>query len=300
LPLHHGFGHSYAHQYGLAYGHCLVVQEHFDAEVSLRLIERWRVEFLATVPTALGRMARSTAFATADLSGVEALLHGAAPCPVPVKQAWMNRLGPQRVFEAYGATEVSIDCTIRGDEWLHRPGSVGRPFGCAIEIRAETGATQPTGEIGEIFVRPVDPRAAHPNIVGALAWASREARPTGDVGFVDNDGYLYVAGRSALQLVSGGITVHVEAVEATLTAHPEVRDAAVIAVQDDDLGEVPLALVCMEDLALAGPDDLLTWCRSRLASAQVPRSVQIVADLPHTPVGKLDRVRLRAMRTGSA
>jgi|GEM_PF-1097436 Acyl-CoA synthetases (AMP-forming)/AMP-acid ligases II len=293
LPLHHGFGFGYAHQYGLAYGHCLVIQESFDAEGALALIERWQIQVLATVPTALGRMARVAAFATCDLSSIEVLLHGAAPCPVAVKQKWMDRVGAHRVVEAYGATEVSIDCVIRGDEWLGRPGSVGRPVGCAIEIRGETGTTRPSGEVGEIYVRPVDPRAAHPDVIGAQVGAARAARPTGDVGYLDDEGYLYVVGRGALQLLCGGVTVHVEEVEATLAAHPDVQDVAVVGLAHEDLLEVPHALVCLEDGACSDLPELMRWCRERLTAAQVPRSMEIVSDLPRSPVGKLDRARVR-------
>lgn len=293
LPLHHGFGFGYAHQNGLAYGHCLVIQERFDAAEALVLVERWRIQFLATVPTALGRMVREAAFKTADLSSIEVLLHGGAPCPEPVRQSWMDRLGAHKLVEAYGATEVSIDCTIRGDEWVRRPGSVGRPVGCAVEILGEAGESLSSGHVGEIHIRPVDRRASHPDVIGTQVGTGREARPTGDVGFLDDDGYLFVVGRGALQLVCGGVTVYVEAVEGVLAAHPDVRDVAVVALPDEDLGEVPSALVSVEDGSRSEAEALVAWCRERLSVAQVPRSIALVSEVPRTPAGKLDRVRVR-------
>jgi len=295
LPLHHGFGHGYAHQYGIAFGHCLVLQQpRVDPGLTCALIERHRVQYLATVPTLLKRIAQASELRETDLSSLEAIMHGASPCPAAVKSEWISRLGPERVYEAYGATEVSIDCTIRGDDWLHRPGSVGRPVGGVIEIRSEDDGPRRIGETGNIVVRPVDRRAAHPKVLGTRNGSTRGFRPTGDVGYLDEDGYLFVVGRSATQLLSGGVTIHVERVEACMEAHPSVREAAIVARPDEDLGEVPHGLVCLEPDSALPTGELLSWCHARLTPDEVPRTVEFVDRLPRTPIGKIDRRGLGA------
>lgn len=301
LPLHHGFAFGYANLFGLAYGHSLVIMERFDAETALAMVEQVGIEYLATTPTAMIRMQRAASFADRDLSMLQALLHGAAPCPPEVKRAWINRLGATHVYEAYGATDVSIDCTIRGDEWLQHLGSVGRPVGCDIEIHDRSGHRCPPGKAGQILVRPVDRRSAHPRVIGADPSGARDLRPTGDIGYVDDDGYVYVLGRDALSIVTGGVNVHAETVELVLLAHPAVRDAAVVGVPDEDLGEAVHALVCLADGCDRSDaiNQLLDWCREHLPREHVPRSISSVVRLPRTDTGKLQRDKVSRLVHGS-
>lgn len=294
-PLSHGFGFGYAHAFGLAYGHRLILAPHFDADVALQLIERYGVQYMAFVPTMMKRIAGSPRFAASDLRSLEAVLHAAAPCPAAVKRQWIERIGPERIYEAYGATDVSLTCAIRGDEWLRKPGSIGRPLGADILIVDSEGQELEMGCTGDIWVRPHG-ASHHPEVLGQRNSLDQTGfRPIGDRGHVDASGYLYLEGRSDAAINVGGILVQPEAVESILMAHPHVRDAAVIGIPDSDLGERVEAIVELapgsEETA---PGDILAWCAERCSGAERPRSVHIMDRLPRSSVGKLLRADLAA------
>lgn len=276
LPLHHGFGFGYANAFGLAYGHHLIVTGRFYAGAALDAIERYRVQYCPLVPAMMGRMARDEAFRRADLSSLQALLHAAAPCPPNVKHAWISRIGAERVYEAYGATDLAITCTIRGDEWLARPGSVGQPEGDVVRIVDEAGQYCLPGVIGKIVLAS-DESGAPP-------------RAGGDLGYFDLDGYLYLCGRSNRIINSGGSKLVPETIEMALSEHEMVRDVRVRSVPDEDLGEVAEALVALEpgepDLGFAR-EALRRFCQDRLPPELVPRIITITTDVGRADTGKL-------------
>jgi bile acid-coenzyme A ligase len=285
LPMHHGFGFGYAHAFGLAYGHRLVLRGRFDAGQTLAAITRNAVEFCAVVPTMMARMAREPGFADCDLSTITAVLHSAGPCADEVKRAWLAKIGPTRVYEAYGATDLNLACTIRGDEWLLRPGSVGRPSLQQLRIRNPDGTQARPGEVGEIFVTSTN---EHPHYVGGQSPAEPRTRSVGDLGVVDADGYLYLRGRADRVINCGGAQISPEQVETTLLDHPSVADAAVYARPDPDLGAVPWALVVVAPgPAAVSPAELQQFCSARLPRDHVPRRVDIVASIERTETGKL-------------
>ena len=289
LPLNHGFGFGYANVFGLAYGHSLHVLTQFDARMALDIIEQSAIEFLAVVPTMLGRMASTPGFARRDLRSIEVVLHAGGMCPAPVKRRWMERVGPERVYEAYGATDVSLDCSIRGDAWLERVGSVGRPRGADVRVLDPFGRQLPAGAEGEICIRPKG-RGRHPEILGAGIDEGHGFRSTGDRGRVDGDGFLYVTGRADDAIDVGGLLVRPGPVEDLLRTHPDVEDAAVFGVSDEDLGEhVEAAIEARDghrcDLASA----LFVWCARKLARPERPVRIHIVDQVPRTDAGKLQR-----------
>ncbi len=288
LPLSHGFGFGFAHEFGLGNGHCLVLLERFDPDGALEAIAAHQIQYMPAVPTMLGRMARAPGFRSVDLSSLEAVFHAGAPCPSEVKRAWIDRIGARRVFEGYGSTEVSIDCTIRGDEWLARPLSVGRPIGAEVAILDDAGHPVPDGSTGAIHVRPTQRGASHPRVLGHPS-ARDDLRSIGDLGYLDPDGFLCVVGRGALRLVCGGFTVVVEAVEAVLHEHPLIESVGVVALEDDDLGEVPCAVVQVRPGASLSLEALRAWCQGRLPPAEIPRAIHQVGEIPMTDLGKVDR-----------
>ena len=288
LPMFHGFGFGYAHAFGVALGHCLVLLTKPTAELLLACVERHAIEFLALVPTQMGRVTRQSDFGVRDLSSIQAVVHGGEPCPALVKRAWMAKLGPTRVYEAYGAADVSLSCTVRGDQWLLRPGTVGRPSGTEVRILDDHGAELPAGSVGRIHCQPATIGASHPQYIGDRN-PSRGFRPTGDRGWVDEEGFLYVAGRADNALTMGGVTTAPEPIEETVRLCPAVLEVIVVGLPDADLGERIHAVVHARPGT--DPEVVLQWCRDRLPMEKCPRSISLVHELPSSPAGKLDRHR---------
>ena len=292
LPLFHGFGFGYANWIGLAYGHELTVMRRFDAALALELIERHRIEYVPTVPTAMRRMLASQSFAARDLSSLEVLFHAGGPCPPAVKRAWMERIGPERVFEGYGATDISLECTVRGDAWLRRPGTVGRPRDAEVRIVDEYDRVRPSGATGAVKVRPTGHASAHPQLLDESHGPTRDFRHTGDLGWVDDEGWLFIAGRVDDVIISGAAKIHPEAIETVLLAHHAVEDAAVVGVPDSDLGHRVLAVIEPAGHAADLEGQLRAWCAQRLAPESRPRSYRFVATLDRNAAGKLRRFAL--------
>lgn len=293
-PLYHNLAFLRA-AWGMFEGQRLVIMERFDAGRAAELIERHAIQFLPVVPTMMHRLARLPDIDRRDLSSVQALWHTGGSCPPAVKRAWIDRLGPTRVHEGYGSTEDVGGTEIRGDEWLKRRGSVGRPVGCDLQVRGDDGATLAPGEVGELHFRPA---------AGYLSFAYLGAPPpavdaagfvaTGDLGHVDDDGYLYLSDRRTDLIVSGGVNVAPAEVEGVLLAHPAVSDAVVVGKPDDEWGQRVHAVVEPTDPAAPpGLEDLRRHCRATLAAPKVPRSLEIVARLPRAETGKVRRAALR-------
>ncbi len=272
-------------------GATLVLLERFDAEDFLRTVERERITWVYVVPTMLQRILDlpDQTRGAFDLTSLEVLLHTSAPCPPWLKREAIELFGPEVVWEFYGATEVS-GTMVRGDEWLARPGTVGRPFpSIEVAIRdPETSADLPAGEVGEIFLRPPGgPRFAYR---GAEERIQDGFVSVGDLGHVDDDGYIYLSDRRKDLIISGGNNVYPAEIEGVLQQHPAVFDVGVIGVPDRDLGQVVHAVVQPADAA-APPavDERVAFCRERLVGYKVPRSVAFVDALGRDPSGKLRR-----------
>ena len=298
-PLYHNGPFLFSFR-GLFTGHHLVVMERFDAEQALRLIEHHRVGFVMMVPTMMQRIWKLPAEVREahDLSSLHTVLHLAAPCPPWLKQAWIDWLGPERILELYAGTEANGLTVIRGDEWLTRPGSVGRAVGCEIRILdPDTHEELPPGEIGEVYLRSRRGAGATYRYVGAEATVVDGFDTIGDLGWLDEDGYLYLADRRTDLIIAGGANIYPAEVEAAIDTHPAVRSSAVIGLPDDDLGQRVHAIV-----DATGPldeEELLAYLGQRLARYKVPRSVELTADGPlRGDDGKVRRSALRQARIG--
>jgi acyl-CoA synthetase (AMP-forming)/AMP-acid ligase II len=283
----------------LRFGATTVVMEHFDAEQWLSLVQQYRVTHCQMVPTMFSRLLRlpEETRAKYDTSSLEVIVHAAAPCPVPVKQAMIDWLGPV-ITEYYGATEANGFTYCTSADWLAHPGTVGRPVLGELLILDEDGRPCPGGTDGTVWFRGAT-AFEYFNDPGKTA-GSRSADGTtstvGDVGHTDADGFLYLTDRKSYMIISGGVNVYPQETENLLATHPAVLDAAVFGVPSDDLGEEVKAVVQPADPAAAGPElaaELISYCRDRLAHFKCPRTVEFRDELPRLPTGKLYKRVLR-------
>lgn len=282
-------------------GGTVVVMERFDPEAALASIERYRVTHSQWVPTMFVRMLKLPREIRDqhDVSTLKVAIHAAAPCPVEVKHSMIDWWGPI-LHEYYSSTEGNgvtfIDC----ENWLKRPGSVGSPALGVLHICDEEGDELPTGEAGLVyFERDELPFAYHNDDEKTRsachpkhsAWTT-----TGDIGYVDEDGFLFLTDRKAFMIISGGVNIYPQEIENSLALHPEVLDVAVIGVPDAEMGESVKAVVQPADSsanqeALAA--ELTEFLRERIARYKVPRSFDFTDTLPRTPTGKLAKGLLR-------
>ncbi|HEX4218749.1 MAG TPA: AMP-binding protein [Acidimicrobiales bacterium] len=289
---------------GLIEGTLVVLMERFDGTRALELIERHRVNRLFSVPAQLLRMARAADFDRYDLSSLETVYHSGAVCPPWLKRRWIERVGAEHIFEGFGSTETVGALAIRGDEWLEHPGSVGRPMISDVSIRDAEGHECSPLEVGEIFMRfrRPDTRPIEPH-VGFEYWGSPPAKSddegfvsVGDLGWRDDDDYVYVADRRVDMIITGGVNVYPAEVEAVLTEHPDVADVAVIGIEDSEWGRRVHAIV--EPRTGCDAADLIATldehCRARMAAPKVPKSYDLVTKLPRDDNGKIRRSTLVA------
>jgi long-chain acyl-CoA synthetase len=281
-------------------GGTVVLMERFDPAECLRAIERHRVTHVQFVPTHFVRMlklpqAQRRAF---DLSSLQVAIHAAAPCPVDVKRQMFDWLGP-RIAEYYAGSEGNGMTVIGPADWLAHPGSVGRPVVGAVHIVGEDGQELPPGQDGLIYFEGAPFEYHNDPVKTARSRDDRGWSTLGDMGHLDEDGYLYLADRRTDLIISGGVNIYPAEVEEALIMHPAVADVAVIGVPDPEMGQSVLAVV---EPAGEGPpapglaDELIAHCRSRLAAFKCPRAVEFVRELPRTPTGKLLRRKLREER----
>ena len=281
----------------LVLGGHVVLMPRFDAAAALQLVQEHAVDFLYAVPTMMGRIWRLPEEQRLgyDVSSLRVVLHMAAPCPPWLKRAWMEWLGPDRVWELYAATEVQAVTMLPGSEWLSHPGTVGRPVVGELQVLDAAGAPLPAGEIGEIWMR------RGPGLPNPYRYVGAEARTmgdgwesVGDMGSIDDEGYVYLADRKSDMLIVGGANVYPAEVEAALSEHPLVRSAVVIGMPDDDLGQVPHALV--EPEGEVADEELRAHLAERLAPYKIPRSFERVAEPLRDDAGKVRRSALAAER----
>ena len=270
-------------------GGTAVVMERFDPLELLAAIERHRVTHVQLVPTHMIRLLRLTPEERArfDLSSLQMVVHAAAPCPVEVKRACLEWLGPI-VHEFYSGSEGAGFCYIGPDDWLAHPGSVGRSMTGAIHIVGDDGEELPVGEEGEVWFETKRTFEYHrdPEKTAAV-WDPRGWSWLGDVGRVDDEGYLYLTDRASNMIISGGVNIYPREIEDVLVGHDAVDDVAVIGTPDPDMGERVTAFVLLAPGSEVSADELIGWCRDRLSHFKCPREVRFVESLPRLPTGKL-------------
>jgi acyl-CoA synthetase (AMP-forming)/AMP-acid ligase II len=270
-------------------GGTVVVMERFDPVELLAAVERHRVTHVQLVPTHMIRLLElpESVRRGFDLSSLERVVHAAAPCPVDVKRACIDWLGPI-VHEYYSGSEGAGFCTIGPEEWLAHPGSVGRSMTGAIHILGDDREELPMGEEGEVWFETSRTFAYHRDPEKtAAAWDPRGWSWLGDIGRVDDEGYLYLTDRASHMIISGGVNIYPREAEDVLVAHPAVADVAVVGTPDPDMGEQVTAFVQLHDGAHATEPELVEWCRARLSHFKCPREVRFVDQLPRLPTGKL-------------
>lgn len=280
------------------YGHHVVMMDEWSAEATLRAIERFGVTTTHMVPTQFHRLLRAEPVvrAAADTRSLTNVVHGAAPCPPEVKRAMIEWLGPV-VYEYYGASEGG-GTVASSQDWIDRPGTVGRPWdGAAVRILRDDGSEADPDEVGTVWMKTGLLDFEYHNRPDKSAEAKRSGFFTvGDLGRVDADGYLYLEGRSSEIIITGGVNVHPSEIEHVLLTHPDVVDAGVVGIPDEEWGERLVAAVQLVEGAdgPAAVAALAALCRERLAGYKVPRRFVVVDQLPRDPNGKLYRRRIVA------
>ncbi len=298
-PLYHNGPFSAAMGALFTGGH-LVVMTRFDAAAALQLVERHRVDHMYLVPTMMLRIWKLDPVEreSRDLSSLRVAYHLAAPCPPWLKEAWIEWLGPERIWELYGGTEQQVITVLDGREWLAHRGSVGRPvLGGQIRILDAEGQDLPPGEVGEVFLRRAEGIMATYRYIGATARDIDGWESLGDMGYLDGDGYLYLTDRLSDMILVGGANVYPAEVEAALDAHPAVRSSCVIGLPDEELGNRVHAII----QAPAGltDEELQAHLADRLAHYKIPRSFERTDVHLRDDAGKVRRSALRAERLGS-
>jgi len=279
-------------------GGTVVLMTRFDARQALELIEEHRVDWVLFVPTMMQRIWRlpEQERLRFDLSSLRRVMCTGAPSPVWLKRAWIEWLGPEKIYEAYGGTERIAGTLTSGTEWLERPGSVGRPTGGRrFRILRPDGSECTPFEVGEVFMLPPGGQGSTYRYVGAEATATSDGwESLGDMGYLDGDGYLYLVDRKADMIIVGGANVYPAEVEAALDAHAAVRSSAVIGLPDEDLGSRIHAIV---DATLPVSEEALReHLGKHLVQYKIPKSFEFVSEPLRDDAGKLRRSALRAAR----
>ena len=297
-PLYHAGPFITAWQ-SLLSGRRVVLMERFDPSESLALIEKHLVDWVLFVPTMMQRIWKlpSGEREGRDLSSLVTVMCSGAPSPAWLKRAWIEWLGPEKIYEAYGGSERIGGTMISGSEWLEHPGSVGKPTGGRkMRILDPDGGELPPGEIGEVFMMPPGGQGSTYRYVGAAAKATPDGwESLGDMGHLDADGFLYLADRKTDMIATGGANVYPAEVEAAIDAHDAVRSSAVIGLPDDDLGQRIHAIV--DAPSGVSEDALREHLVPRLVRYKIPRSFEFVGEPLRDDAGKVRRSALRDDRT---
>jgi long-chain acyl-CoA synthetase len=298
-PLYHAAPLTISLTAPLAAGSGVVLMDGWSPEETLQLIDEYRISTTHLVPTMFHRLLAlpDDVKSRYDLSSLRLVVHGAAPCPVPVKQQMIEWLGPI-VEEYYAATEGG-GTYVTSKEWLERPGTVGKAgAGQEVVVRDADGNDVPAGTIGMVWLRRSkdEPFEYHRDPDKTASIHEGDFFTLGDMGWMDDEGYLFLSGRTAELIISGGVNIYPAEVDAVLLEHPAVADVACVGVPDDEWGEAVKAVVELRDGFSSTPElerELLDFTRARLAHFKCPRSVDFVNDLPRFETGKIYRRLVR-------
>jgi long-chain acyl-CoA synthetase len=276
-----------------------VVMERFDEEQALRAIEAHRITYAQFVPTMFSRMLKLPRHIRSqyDLSSLECVLHGAAPCPAPVKQAMIDWLGPI-IHEYYSATEGLGLAMCDSEQWLAHKGTVGKAVFGELRVLDDDMNEVPPGSIGRLWFKTASPFEYFndPRKTAEANSPDRTMSTVGDIGYVDDEGFIYLTDRAAFMIISGGVNIYPQECENLLVTHPKVRDAAVFGVPNEEMGEEVKAVVELMPGFEPGEQmeaELIAFCRERLAHVKCPHSVDFEAEFPRLPTGKLYKAPLR-------
>jgi bile acid-coenzyme A ligase len=287
--------------FSLLGGDHLVVMEKFDAARVVDVIERHRVSTFNCTPTMLKRIADLPGIEGCELSSIEWICQGAAPMPPYLVHRWAGLVGAERLIMAYGMSEGLGITAIRADEWMHRERSVGRPMrDTAMRVRDADGNDLPAGAVGDIYLRSAT--------YGGSTYLGGAAQPrmtedglctVGDLGYLDDDGFLYLVDRRVDMIISGGANVYPAEVEIALMDHPKVADVVVIGVKDEEWGRRVHAIIEPAD-PLDPPtfEEIRAYAKARLHRVKVPKSIEIVDEIPRSAATKVNRGALRDARGG--
>ncbi len=279
-----------------------VIMERFDPEDWLRLVDQYKVTHCQMVPTMFSRLLKlpEETRKSYDVSSLESIVHAAAPCPVPVKQAMIEWLGPI-IIEYYGATEANGFTFCNSDEWMAHKGTVGKPILGELLILDDDLKPVPLGTSGTVWFKNATSFEYYnaPDKTSDSRVTTEDGgvmSTVGDVGYVDEDNYLYLTDRKTYMIISGGVNIYPQETENLLITHDKVMDAAVIGVPNEDLGEEVKAIVQLVDGVDPSPEverELITFCRDSLAHFKCPRTIDFESELPRLPTGKLYKRLLR-------
>jgi bile acid-coenzyme A ligase len=295
-PLSHGAGAATA--YMATFEECEMTSlEKFDPEAALWAIDRFRLEQITMVPTMMHRMLRNPRFDPARLQCIRSLCHTGMHCDPKDKEAWITAIGADKVLEVWGSTESVGHAVIAGDEWLTHRGSVGKPVNCKVRIVGVAGQDLPAGEVGEIFVQPlvgtVNPDTKYFGSKDKMK-SNNGYVSFGDLGSLDAEGYIYVAGRTDDMIITGGANVYPDELEILIRRLPGVADCVVVGKPHDDLGLAVHAVVAMQPgVAPLGLEELRRLLTGQISAYKLPRSVGYVPEIARTDAGKVRRKSYR-------
>ncbi len=279
-------------------GATTVILEKFDAELALDVIAGQRITHGQFVPTHFVRMLKlpDEVRQAKDISSLKAVIHAAAPCPVPVKEAMIEWWGPI-VQEYYAGSEGNGMTFISAQEWLSHKGSVGKAVFGTVHICSEEGDELPPRSEGLVYFEGGNDFSYHNDPEKTREVRNKHGWSTlGDIGWMDEDGYLYLTDRKSFMIISGGVNIYPQEIENVLVDHPKVMDAAVVGGPDPEMGERVIAVIQPVDMADAGEDlaaELSTYCRKHLSGVKIPRQIDFMAELPRAQTGKLYKRLLR-------
>lgn len=297
-PLYHNGPFSWA-MTGLFLGNQVTITTRFDAENTLRVIQDEQVDTIYLVPTMMQRIWNlpDDIRLSYNVESMETLWHLAAPCPIWLKEAYIDWFGSEVIWELYGGTEAQGGTRITGTEWLDHRGSVGKPSAtCEIIIIGENGERLPCSEVGEIFIRPNSGPGTTYRYIGAEAKAIEGGfESLGDLGYMDADGYLYLSDRLTDMILSGAANIYPAEIEAAIDALEGVRSSAVIGLPDEDMGNVVHAIVDVPGENIT-EEQLLAHLAERLVRYKIPRTVEFVTEPLRDDAGKVRRKTLREER----
>jgi bile acid-coenzyme A ligase len=295
-PLYHSNG--FMALGNLLSGDRLLLLERFDTSVLLAAIERHGVTGMVATTVMLQRLARDPDFGRRDLSSLDWVMHGAAPLPEWLALQWIERIGAEHFYVCYGSSEGVGATFARGDEYLEHRGTVGRgAMATTVRILDDAQHDLPPGEIGHVYMKSAyGVLAEYVGKVAPLAVTDEGFATVGDLGWLDDDGYLYLADRRVDMIVTGGANVYPAEVEAAISEHPAVDDAVVIGLSDPEWGRRVHAIVQLRPAATLDADALRTYVAERLARYKVPKSIEFVDEIPRSEATKVNRAALVAAR----